>query len=41
MGRARKATKPKGNRRNQLKNLKRIQQNLAILKKIKEENEAH
>jgi hypothetical protein len=37
MGRAKKETKPKGNRANKLKNMKRIQANEAILKQLTQE----
>lgn len=37
MGRAKKERKPKGNRANKLKNLKRIQANDAVLKQLVQE----
>lgn len=41
MAKARKERKPKRNRGNLVKNLKRIAHNEAILKNIKVENETH
>jgi hypothetical protein len=41
MAKAKKEGKPKRNRGNLVKNLKRIARNEAILKRIKAENETH